>query len=53
MIIRIYIYTTRFRILCNKVLGFLYFSKQINETVHSMNKLSAASCNIAVKILHW
>lgn len=49
MIIRIYIYTTSFRILCNKVLGFLYFSKQINETVHSINKLSEASCCIAVK----
>lgn len=39
--------------LCNKVLGFLYFSKQINETVHSVNKLSEASFNIALKILHW
>lgn len=46
----LYIYTTSFIILCNKVLGFLYFSKQINETVHSINKLSEASCCIAVKI---
>lgn len=45
----LYIYTTSFIILCNKVLGFLYFSKQINETVHSINKLSEASCCIAVK----